>query len=494
METLVAKEDNLAKGARGGAVAFFLKTVSTSLAFINQIILARILGAEGIGDVLLAISVVKVFGLVGKFGMEEAMMRVVPSYIEKEEDARLRGALHFALRLCFIMSIVLAVAVWSCSKFISINMFHSEGLLRLLPFVAVAIPLSVIYEVIGGILKGFKETSRALLPQFIVSPVLRIVTFLYLSLKVSDPLYAIYAFITGEILALVLAVIFLREKTREIKPVNRKNEYKKIFHIAYPMIFTVFSVYLFTQADLWMVGMLASTEEVGIYGVTAKLATLIAFPLGALSAIIPPLISSIHTSGDLNELRKVVRWSTRWILSIAIPIILILVLEGEIILKYVFGETFMVGYTALLILSIGLLIHVGSGLVGYFLQMTGWHKGYMKITIIFGMLNVVLNVILVPRFGINGTALSTAFCLAMVNIVSVYVAYRKYSVLMLPRGLGFDILFGAVVALFYFFCRYTGFETGYHILLIAALTVYVGKSIVNHDIPWRLIVTKYKTG
>jgi len=45
METLVAKKDNLAKGARDGAVAFFLKTVSTGLAFINQIILARILGA-----------------------------------------------------------------------------------------------------------------------------------------------------------------------------------------------------------------------------------------------------------------------------------------------------------------------------------------------------------------------------------------------------------------------------------------------------------------
>ncbi|HDO25615.1 MAG TPA: hypothetical protein ENG95_03080, partial [Nitrospirae bacterium] len=129
---------NLETGAKGGAIAFGLKIFATLLGFINQIILARILGAEGIGEVLLAISVVKVFGLAGKFGMEDAMMRVVPSYIEKEEDARLRGALHFALRLCLIMSIVIAVAVWSCSKFISINMFHSEGLLRLLPFAAVA--------------------------------------------------------------------------------------------------------------------------------------------------------------------------------------------------------------------------------------------------------------------------------------------------------------------------------------------------------------------
>ena len=494
VEIQVEKEDNLTKGARGGAVAFFLKTISTGLAFLNQIILARILGAGGIGEVLLAVSVVKVIGLIGKFGMEEAMMRMVPSYLEKKDDARLRGAISFALRFCLMMSIILGIAVWSASKLLAINMFHSEGLSRLLPFAAVAIPFSVMYEVIGGILKGFKETLRALLPQFIISLFIRIVIFLYLSIKISDPLYAIYAFIAGEILALILAIAFLRNKTREIKTANSNSEYKKIINIAYTMIFTGFSVYLFTQADLWIVGMLTSTEEVGIYGVAAKLVTLIAFPLGALSAIIPPMISSMHTSGDLDELRKVVRGSARWTFSIAMPIILVLVLEGDIILKYVFGEKFVYGYAAMLILSIGQVINTGSGLVGYFLQMTGGHKVYMKITILFSIINVILNFLLVPRFGINGAALSTAFCLAMINIVSVFVVYHRSSVLTLARGLGFDAIFCFVVTLLYVFCRYNSLVAGYHILLAVSLTVYIGKSLVKNDIPWRLILSKYMSG
>ena len=484
---------NLTFGAKGGAIAFLVKTVSTGLAFINQIILARILGAGGIGEVLLTISVVKVLGLIGKFGMEETMMRIVSYYIEKNEDARLRSAISFALGFCLIMSIILAVIVWRCSKLISINMFHSEGLTRLLPFAAVAIPVSVMYEVIGGVLKGFKETSRALLPQFIVSPILRIVIFLYLSNKVSDPLYAIYAFITGEILALILAITFLQKKTREIKTEDRKSEYKEILNISYTMIFTGLGLYLFTQVDLWMVGMLTSTEAVGIYGVTAKLVTLIAFPLGALSAIIPPLISSIHTSGDLDELRNVVRSSARWMLSIAMPIILILILEGDVALRYFFGEKFVNGYTALLILVIGQVINTGSGLVGYFLQMTGRHKVYMKISIFFTIANIILNLLLIPRFGINGAAFSTAFCLSMINIVSVSVAYRRSAIITLATGLWFDVIFCTVVAFLYLFCRYNSFEIGYHILLVVSLTVYVGKSLMKNDIPWRLILTKYRT-
>jgi O-antigen/teichoic acid export membrane protein len=488
------QEDNLATGAKGGAIAFLLKIISTGLAFINQVILARILGAEGIGEVLLAISVVKVFGLLGKFGMEEAMMRVVPSHMEKDDDARLRGAISFALRFCLVVSIILAVAVWSSSKLLAINMFHSEGLARLLPFAAAAIPISVLCEVIGGILKGFKETLRALLPQFVISLLFRIMIFLYLSVNVSDPLYAIYAYIAGEILALILAFIFLRRKSKAIKTVPSRVESRKIINIAYTMIFTGFSVYLFTQADLWIVGMLASTEEVGIYGVTAKLVTLIAFPIGALSAIIPPMISSIHTSGDLDELRKVVRGSARWTLSIAMPIVLVLILEGDFILKYVFGDKFVYGYTALLILVAGQVINTGSGLVGFFLQMTGGHKVYMKITIFFSIANVILNFLLVPRFGINGAAFSTAFCLAMINIMSVWVVYNRSSVLTLARGIGFDGIFCSAVAGLYFFCRYNSFEAGYHILLIISLTVYVGKSLLKNDIPWRLILTKYRAG
>ncbi len=488
------KEDNLTKGAKGGAIAFFLKTISTGLAFVNQIILARFLGAGGIGEVLLAISIVKVFGLIGKFGMEEAMMRVIPSYLEKDDDARLRGALSFALSFCFILSIVLALLVWSCSRFIAIGMFHSEVLSRILPFAAVAIPLSVMYEVIGGMLKGFKETLRALLPQFVFSLIVRIVIFLYLSLKVSEPLYAIYAYIAGEMLALILAAVFLYQKNIRLKKVTPIREYGKIINIAYTMIFTGFTVYLFTQADIWIVGMLTTTEDVGIYGVTAKLVTLIAFPIGALSAIIPPLISSIHTSGDLDELRKVVRGSARWTLSIAMPIMLVLILEGDIILKYAFGEKFIFGYTALLILTIGQAINTGSGLVGFFLQMTGGHKVYMKITIIFSIANVLLNFLLVPRFGINGAAFSTAICLAMINIVSVCVVYKRSDVLTLARGLGFDAIFCSAVFLLYVLCRVNSLEVGYHILLVASLAVYVGKSLMKNDIPWRLILSKYISG
>jgi O-antigen/teichoic acid export membrane protein len=484
--------DNLAVGAKGGAIAFSLKIANTILGFLNQVILARILGAGGIGEVILAITIVRISVQIAKFGMEETMMKFIPLYVNKKDEARLKGTITFAIKFCLLFSTVFMLFVFMFSKFISINIFHSEGLLKLMPIVVVAIPAWVIRDVIGGILRGYKDALRALIPEALISPFFRIVIFLILILNGVSSLFAIIAFVAGEILAVITSIIFLQNKVKGLRPVKKQCNNKEILDMAYTIIFTSMSVLLYTQADLWILGMLSSTETVGIYGIAAKLALLVYFPMMAFAAIIPPLISSIHASGNLDELRKMVSESTRWILSMSIPIILVLSLEGKYILKYVFGPEFVAGYVPLLILVLGQLIKAGAGLIGVILQMTGEHKIYMKVTIISGILNIILNIVLIPRFGMIGAAIATAFCLSMIDIISIFIIHKRLSVLTLARGLKFDIMFIALVSIIYLLFSYNNLYLGHHFLLIGALTVYLWKSIYNHDIPWRLLLGKYK--
>jgi O-antigen/teichoic acid export membrane protein len=485
-------DSNLATGARGGAIAFILKIASAFFAILNQIVLARILGAGGMGEVLLALSVIFIASQIAKFGMEDAMMRFIPMYIEKKDSKKLKGTIYFTLRFCFFASVSFIFIVLAFSEFISINIFNSDRLIQLLPIAVIALPLSAVRGVTGGILKGYRDTLKALLPEFVVSPFFRILIFLLLSIRGNNPEFAIYAFVAGEALAVLLSAIFLLKKIQTIKTNTHSCEYKEVMSVAFTMIFTSLSIILFTQTDLWIIGMYSSTESVGIYGAATKLVNLIILPLGIFSAIIPPLIASLHTSGDLIELTKVVRASSRWILSASMPVILMLIFEGNLILKYVFGTGFTAGYTALLILSAGQIINASTGLVGYLLQMTGGHRVLMKINIFWGILNVLLNIVLVPRLGIFGAALSTAFSLAMANITAVIAVRRRLSVLTLANGLHFDIIYISAVGSLYIVFKYMDFFLANHIVLFVALAVYIWKSIVKHDLPWRLIIDKFK--
>jgi O-antigen/teichoic acid export membrane protein len=489
-ETNEKKLDNLTIGAKGGAIAFILKITSLILAFLNQIILARILGAEGLGQVLLAISVIYISSQIAKFGIEDAMMRFVPMYIERGDYKRLKGTIYFALKFCFFSSILSFLVVVISSDFIATRIFHSEGLIKLLTVAAVTLPATVMRGAIGGILKGYKDTFRALLPEFFISPFLRIVIFLLLLIKGREPTFAIYAFVSGEVFAVILSAVFLIKKTGIIKTKGLQCEYRKVLDVAFTMIFTALSLILFTQTDLWVIGMYTNTESVGIYGVVTKFVTLIILPLGIFSTIIPPLMSSIHTSGNIEELRRVVRESSRWILTASMPIILILIMEGELLLKYIFGEKFTAGYVALLILSIGQIVNSSTGLVGYLLQMTGGHRIIMKINIFWGILNVILNLILVPYLGINGAAISTAFCLAMGNITAVIAVHKSLSVFTLAKGIRFDILLAITVGILYLLSNNLIFFK--HLILIGALIIYVSKSIIHHDIPWRLLFASFR--
>ncbi|MDO8281330.1 MAG: flippase [Thermodesulfovibrionia bacterium] len=484
------KEDNLRVGARGGAVAYILQIGGTALGFINQVALARMLGTNGIGEVILALTIVYISGLLAAFGMQGAMMRFVPQYAEKEEKEKLKGIIYLTLIFCSLLSIVFAVVILIASKYIALNVFHAPALLKLLPIVVIALPLNVLNSLIQAILKGYKNTFKALLPHAVISPLVRLVFFLLLSFFEVSSLYAIVAYILGELIALVLSLTFLFNKMSGTNALYRWNEFKEIIRVGPTMIIATFGWFLFSEADIWIVGMYSSTEAVGIYGVAVKMCTFIIFTLYAFSTIMPPIISSLHASGDTKELRRVISESSRWILTSSMPIVLIFILEGDIILKYMYGSEFSSGYIVLVILSLGQLVNAGSGLTGWFLQMTGGHMAFMKITIFWGICNVILNIIFVPRFGIIASAVSTSFTLSMVNIMSVWLIYKKSSILTLAKGLQFDIVFIAVIASLYFILRINNVNAGQHYLLIAALVIYMWKSVACGDFPWRYLKTK----
>lgn len=487
------RKDNLSVGARGGTIAFALKVSSTALAFINQIILARFLGASGVGEIVIALTVVKISSQLAKFGMEETMMRFVPLYIDREDSARLKGLIFFSIMFCFLLSCFFVFLIMMFPRFISVEIFQSEKLIQLLPVVAIAISAGGVKDVIAGILKGYKDTPRALIPESLISPLLRIIVFLVLIVNGISLLYAIIAFVAGELSAMLLSVFFLLKKIAPIRSAKKQFENKKVLKVAYTIIFSSVSMLLFTQTDILVLGMLSMTKAtVGIYQYAAKLVFLVYFPMYAFGASIPPIFSSAYAEGNHMELERVIRKSTRWILSMSMPIIIVLIIEGKNILRYCYGPEFEAGYPVLIILTVAHLISAGTGLVGLFLQMTGQHKTYMKLNMLFVVLNIFLNVVLIRRFGMLGAATATALCMAMLEVACAGIIYRRFSIFAIPESLKFDIFFVSAISVLYLSILYAEIYMGVHILLLAALAVYLWKSFSYNDIPWRSLVARYK--
>jgi len=141
--------------------------------------------------------------------------------------------------------------------------------------------------------------------------------------------------------------------------------------------------------------------------------------------VLAPKFAELYFSGDMKGLATIARKSSKLVFYCTVPLLFILIVFGKLILNF-FGEEFVVGYMALVFILLGQFVNSICGSVGYFMNMTGNQKEFNKIVFLGGGVNVVLNMLLIPRFGIVGAALASFFSACLWNIVSLIYIRRKY--------------------------------------------------------------------
>jgi len=185
--------------------------------------------------------------------------------------------------------------------------------------------------------------------------------------------------------------------------------------------------------DTIMLGMFRTEEEVGIYNIALKLSMITSITLMAINTIAAPKFAEFWGKKDLDGLAKVAQQSTKLIFWTSFPVLILFLFFPKPILG-VFGEEFKTGALALIILTIGQFVNAAAGSVGYILNMTGKQKFVQNIIFIGALINIILNYLLIPIFGIIGAALASAVSMIFWNIMfSIKVKYILKTWIFYPK-------------------------------------------------------------
>ena len=180
--------------------------------------------------------------------------------------------------------------------------------------------------------------------------------------------------------------------------------------------------------DLIILGWFVSASEIGIYSVVVQTALVVAFGLKTANMVVAPYFARLYAQGDIIALQSLVTLSARVILVITIPVVLIIAFAGELILGLAFGSDYKAGATSLAILAVGQLVNAMMGSVGFLLNMTG-HERDLAIGVgIAALCNIVLNLMLVPNFGLEGAASATACSMILWNFWLWRTVQRKLGI------------------------------------------------------------------
>ncbi|OMP66116.1 flippase [Domibacillus epiphyticus] len=214
---------------------------------------------------------------------------------------------------------------------------------------------------------------------------------------------------------------------------KNKNRFGKIIFdlefvkYSYPLVFSSMLGIIMDRIDLIMIGHMMTKTDVGVYQIAVQVATLTSMILLIFNSVFAPKISNLYQADKLLEVKNLYIKSTRILGIISLLTVLILVIFSKYIL-FLFGAEFIAGHLSLSLRAIGQFIFTAVGSVWYMLSMTGETKLQLYGNLGACLLNVGLNFVLIPLYGINGAAFASMVSVAFINILGYILVCKKFKV------------------------------------------------------------------
>lgn len=407
-----------------------MKGIGLLIATLFAFSVARLLGATAWGEFSLALSLVTCGSIIGAAGFDTLLLKETSAL---KHTLSISQIYRLTSRITIVLSLTIAGLLFIFASFIATTLFQNPTLTLSFQIASFAIPAFTCINIHAGILQGRKQLKKYVFIRFVSHHAGGLILFLALFWFLSDFYIVTLAYTLSLWLVAAISYMWVRNDgdllSQEEIPLSSQQKLQPATVIREAAPFMVAALLFFMKGwiDTIMIGVFLDEMYVGVYHITLKLTTLLAIALSAVSAVSTPLFSSAYSSGDTESLRSHVHQSSAIIFFTSLPIFLILVIFPEQILS-LFGDEFTIGKTSLIILAIGGLFNTYFGTAGYFMQMTGSQTTLQYITLATVIAGIILNVLLIPVFGISGAATAATISIAGWNISCAIYIRKKYAV------------------------------------------------------------------
>lgn len=434
------KAVNVKKIIKPSASGSIIKTFFNSFALLMLSLLAeyyftffisRNLGAEIVGIFSLSLTVLNIFVVFGKQGLDMFLLRFMARYSSLGEWGKAKEIYYKIINIALISAIFYTILLYAASGLIATKIFNKDYLKFYLQIISLMIIPATLLSINTESLRGLKKTKEYVFIQntmpFLIAGLL--ITIIYQFKKSTQLPFYMYG--AGLAISCLVSFRYLFKNKKLVRAKKTADSpYKKIFSVSIPMLITSSVFMTMSWIDKIMLGYLSTDAAVGIYSVAFKTAQLTQITLFAVNSITASKFSEYFSKNNMQSLKMIVENSSKLIFWSSAPILLLLFIFPEQILA-IYGTEFIAGKYALLLLTAGAFINSISGSVGYLLQMTGNHNLFLKIILISAIINVLLNAVLIPKYGINGAALASMISMAIWNLTSSIFIKHKYKILTL---------------------------------------------------------------
>lgn len=201
--------------------------------------------------------------------------------------------------------------------------------------------------------------------------------------------------------------------------------FRKLCKYGLQMVFLTVGAVLLGHVDRLMLTYYRTLGEVGIYSAVFPTAMIFSYIPFAIGKVLLPITSELWSKGLITEFKKGVELLYRFFLIVMIPTSFLIFTFSDFLLGIFYGAGYVAGSFALKILALS-SIFLGLGSInGNILSGIGQPRTYTIIILIGTVANIILNMTLIPSFGISGAAAATGLSFILMMLIGFYILTKK---------------------------------------------------------------------
>ncbi len=407
---------------------FFGQFFSMIVAFFIGAYIARYLGPKNYGAMSYTISFVSLFGFLAGFGVDNILNRELVKYPEKKDE--LLGN-SFWLKL---IGGIIAIIVINFVSFFT----NEDTLTRLLVFVFSLTFVFQSFTVISIFFQSQVLSKKIVSVQLIITFLSTLVKLLFVYLHLGV-FWIITVYLFDSInLAIGLTLLYNKNYKKYFNWSINFNLIKLLLKDSIPLMFTTITVVIYSKIDQVILRHMMDEVAVGIYSVAVKLSEIWYFiPSIICASLFPAIINAKKVDNMLfeNRLKKMYLI----ILWLAIVIAVLNFALSSFIIKILFGYQYSFSAVVFNIYIWSIVPSFLMIIINYYLVVENYTKIYFIITLIGAVLNILLNLLFIPKFGIIGAAWATVISYSLVPLSLLFFKKTRKQIYLICNSLVFNI-------------------------------------------------------
>jgi len=408
---------------RGSSLLFVGRILSLGANFVIQVTIVRYLSQGAYGAFAYAMSIVMLVESLVNLGMGRAVSRFVPIFHEEQDWDRLLGTLVMIPLTIVSLGLAVGVALYGLRDFVAGSLVSDQLAVSLLLVMIFIAPVQALDDLMVGLFASFASPKSIFFRKYVVGPSLKTLVVLALIAAGRDVHFLAGGYLAAGVFGVLLYAVLLWRMLKRLGIAQHLSfrrmsmPWREMLTFSIPLMTTDLVYIVMNTMDAVMLGHFKDSTAVASLRAVQPAARLNQVVMASFGVLFMPTAARLFARQDHEGINRLYWQTAIWIACFSFPVFALTFSLAEPMTRLLYGERYAGSAVILAMLAFGYYFNAALGFNGMTLRVFRRVRYVVVLNVATAVTNLVLNLLLIPRWGPVGAAAGTLSALVVHNVL-----------------------------------------------------------------------------